>query len=332
MYVGLKDRLFGVPGEWSYEECRRCGLVFLDPRPTKQDIGEAYTASYPTHHSAKLRDNLLRRFRSYVRGGYLAHRFGYLEGVGPLQRLAGRLIYLHPGQRESMNGSIMYLPAEKRGRVLDVGSGAGRTLSELRRLGWQVEGVDLDARAVEAAMRDYGLASVRVGTLHSLAHSPDSFDAVVMSHVIEHIHAPVELLKECRRILKPGGMLVVATPNAEGLGRRWFGKDWRVLEPPGISRCSPDGRSPLRRGRVFAPRPAADHSPGSRRKLHAEPPDPYVGRHARRTATLLGEGEVDGPRLSVPRLPGRGAWPCGRRRATAYSPQVALLHDARPFG
>ncbi len=125
-----------MPGEWTYKRCLRCTLVFLDPRPTREDVGKAY-AVYPTHTSVELPDSLPRRLRSYVRGGYLANKFGYGEGADRLQRLAGWLVHLHPGQREYMNRSIMYLPASCRGRVLDVGSGAGGVLEELRRLGWE---------------------------------------------------------------------------------------------------------------------------------------------------------------------------------------------------
>jgi 2-polyprenyl-3-methyl-5-hydroxy-6-metoxy-1,4-benzoquinol methylase len=230
LFTGLRDRFFGVPGEWTYKRCRRCTLVFLDPRPTREDIGKAY-AVYSTHALVALPDNLPRRLRSYVRGGYLTNKFGYGTGVDRLQRLAGWLAYLHPGQREYMNGSIMYLPASHRGRVLDVGCGAGEALDELRRLGWEVEGVDPDPEAVANAVRNRGL-KVRVGTLKDQGYPPDHFDAVVLSHTIEHVHDPVSLLKECRHVLRPGSLLVVATPNTESMGSGYFGPDWRVLEPP----------------------------------------------------------------------------------------------------
>jgi 2-polyprenyl-3-methyl-5-hydroxy-6-metoxy-1,4-benzoquinol methylase len=230
LYDGLRDRIWGAPGEWAYKSCRNCGLVFLDPRPTQEDISKAY-AVYPTHSSVTLSNNLPRRLRSYLRRGYIAGKFGYTKGVPRLQRLVGRLVYLHPGQREVMNASIMYLSAKHRGRVLDVGAGAGAILNELRNLGWGAEGIDFDAEAVKSAVRTYDL-DVKVGTLEDQRYPSGQFDAVVMSHVIEHVHDPVQLLGECWRILKPGGMFVVVTPNAESLGRWYFGVDWTVLEPP----------------------------------------------------------------------------------------------------
>ena len=60
----------------------------------------------------------------------------------------------------------------------------------------------------------------------------DSFDAVIMSHVIEHVPQPRELLAECARLLKLGGRLVMLTPNAESFGLDYYGRCWRGLEPP----------------------------------------------------------------------------------------------------
>lgn len=230
LYAGLRDRMYGVSGEWIYMKCRACGLVFLDPRPTEESIGEAY-AVYPTHAPVQPPDNLLRQLRSYVTAGYLANKFGYVEGADALQRMAGWLMYLHPGQREYVNGSVMYLPADRRGHILDVGAGAGELLAKLRNLGWTVEGVDTDPKAAESILAHYGI-EVRVGTLAQQGYPSEYFDALTMSHVIEHVHDPVDLLTECRRILKPGGTLVIATPNANSLGHHYFGRNWRAVEPP----------------------------------------------------------------------------------------------------
>lgn len=230
-YSGLSDRVFGAPGEWTLKKCRGCRLLFSDPRPTVDDIGKIY-ATYYTHSAKAPPSGLSRLLREYIRRGYLTSEFGYeREKASPLQRLAGRLAYLHPEEREIIKSSVMYLRGEHTGRVLDVGSGAGETMKELRRLGWEVEGVDFDADAVEAARSSYGL-DVRLGTLESQNYPSNRFDVVIMSHVIEHVHHPVEFIAECRRILKPCGRLVVITPNTESLGHRLFNVAWLPLDPP----------------------------------------------------------------------------------------------------
>jgi predicted SAM-dependent methyltransferase len=100
----------------------------------------------------------------------------------------------------------------------------------MQALGWQTFGLEPDPRAVEAA-RKRGL-DVELGVLDESSFAPASFDAVTLNHVIEHLHDPVRTLRICRRILRPGGMLWLATPNLGSLGHARFGPAWRGLEPP----------------------------------------------------------------------------------------------------
>jgi 2-polyprenyl-3-methyl-5-hydroxy-6-metoxy-1,4-benzoquinol methylase len=100
----------------------------------------------------------------------------------------------------------------------------------MQALGWQTEGIDIDAAAVQVAHRR-GF-KVRCGSLREQNFPDAGFDAVVMSHVIEHVHHPLELLTEVRRILRPGRRLVVATPNSRSFGHRILGPRWPFLDPP----------------------------------------------------------------------------------------------------
>jgi len=100
----------------------------------------------------------------------------------------------------------------------------------MRLLGWNVEGIEPDLVAVASA-RAAGL-SVSEGTLSTVEYPANHFDAITMSHVIEHLHDPLAALRECNRILRRGGVLWVATPNLGSYGHKLFGKDWRGLEPP----------------------------------------------------------------------------------------------------
>jgi SAM-dependent methyltransferase len=73
---------------------------------------------------------------------------------------------------------------------------------------------------------------VRQGKLEAQGYAPATFDAVTMSHFLEHVYDADAPLEESHRILKPGGRLVVVTPNAAAWGHRLFGRAWRGLEPP----------------------------------------------------------------------------------------------------
>jgi len=138
--------------------------------------------------------------------------------------------FLHPGLKAHLDLSVMHLHAACRGRLLDIGCGSGQTVERLGQLGWQAQGVDPDPTAVDVA-RKKGL-QVQHGTVQSCHFDDASFDAVTLCHVIEHLHDPRGTLAECHRILKPGGRLVVITPNIGSMLHAKFGQHCMALDPP----------------------------------------------------------------------------------------------------
>jgi len=140
------------------------------------------------------------------------------------------MINLHAGRSAELDFSVMYLPFQRNGHLLDIGCGNGQALKCMGELGWQVQGVDFDPEAVQIA-RKKGL-EVRLGSLEAQAFPRDSFDAITMSHLIEHVHDPLSLLRECRRILRPSGRLALVTPNINSAGHRIYGSSWFHLDPP----------------------------------------------------------------------------------------------------
>jgi len=215
LYEGLHDRLFGAPGAWNFKRCPNpvCGLVWLDPMPYLEDISRAYTFYYT--HEDEQADT--RKRRAFIRSS-LDHVYRFLLHATLIQR-----------QRKQL--SLMYLDKVRPGRVLDVGCGDGRRLSHLRFLGWDAQGQDPDPKAAARARSTYGLR-VHLGPLEKATFPDCSFDAVILNHVIEHVHDPVRLLLECQRVLMAGGSLVAVTPNIEGCGHKLFRTCWRGLEPP----------------------------------------------------------------------------------------------------
>ncbi|GAB6042976.1 class I SAM-dependent methyltransferase [Endothiovibrio diazotrophicus] len=231
LHSGLRDRLFGAPGEWGTRRCSApaCGLHWIDPMPDPLTLGELY-ANYYTHGEGgdEEVETGVRGLYRRLEAGYQATRWGYPAGWAA--RCAGALLYLHPGRRAGADTRVMYLPARADGALLEVGAGDGSALRRMARLGWQVEGVDFDPAAVAAA-RAKGV-DVRLGDLAAQDYEEGRFDALTMVHVIEHVPDPWALLTEARRVLRPGGRLVLLTPNPSAFGHRLFGADWRGLEPP----------------------------------------------------------------------------------------------------
>jgi SAM-dependent methyltransferase len=230
-YTGMRDRLFDAPGEWNLVECIEpsCGLLWLDPMPLAEDLGLAY-ARYYTHASASRKRGALPSLFADAKRGYLANAWGYGAGATPWQRFAGLLPLLYPGRKTELDFSVMWLRAGDRGRLLDIGAGSGFLVEGLRFLGWQAEGLDFDPRAVQSA-RERGL-TFHLGGLAAQRFPDAAFDAVTMSHSLEHVHDPVAWLAEARRILRPGGRLAIATPNSRSRLHSWFGVHWFSLDPP----------------------------------------------------------------------------------------------------
>jgi SAM-dependent methyltransferase len=233
LHRGLRDRLAPRPEEWSLSRCvdPGCRMLWLDPTPLAEDLPLAYGPGYYTHEAAEPPPTWYRRAFHWLRRGYLAWRYGADHDAVPWwQRLAGALIVLYPRRRADMDFAAMHLPARPGARLLEVGCGGGGALRVLRQLGWEAEGVDFDEAAVARA-RERGLP-VRLGTVAAQRYSDGHFQAVVMSHVLEHVHDPRGLLAECRRVLADGGALVVVTPNTASRGHARFGPHWFALEPP----------------------------------------------------------------------------------------------------
>ena len=230
-YADLTDRLVGTPGSWTLRRCESCGLWILDPRYSQAEIARAYE-NYGFHLGldpvdAEAGGGLAR----IVPRASLAHWFGYEDGLSRWGRALALLALPFPEGAESVGFSVMYLRAVPGGEVLDVGCGGGAFLARMRSLGWRVLGVEPDPGAVQVA-RDVRGLDVRLGTLETQRFPADRFDAVTSSHVIEHVHDPLAFLRECARVSRPGGQVVVVTPNTESLGRRRLGTGWLGLDPP----------------------------------------------------------------------------------------------------
>jgi len=245
LHPALRDHVFGAPGVWRMVECRHCELAWLDPRPTTADIGKAY-ATYYTHGSpqagavfrsvvpSKGVERVRRRVATWFRDaaeGIRARRLGHpAPAVSPGVAALSRVAEWVPVIRDTALLSVAGLPPGERRRLLDVGCGSGDFLLRMRARGWDVLGVEPDPVAATAARRSD--LDVRDGMLADADFADDTFDAIVLSHVIEHVHDPIALLRECDRVLLPGGVLVMMTPNLNSIGHRRFGADWRGLEPP----------------------------------------------------------------------------------------------------
>jgi ubiquinone/menaquinone biosynthesis C-methylase UbiE len=184
------------PDSFLAVRCPTCTLVYLDPRPSMDELSRIYPDDY--------------------------HAFLFDEqSFGVVYKVRRRL------EARRMLKALASVPVG--GRVLDVGCGDGFHLDLIREFGpssWQLEGVDLDKRAVEAGERR-GLL-IHQGTVETLELPASSYDAALLIQTIEHVASPPEVLGAVGRLLKPGGRLLVVTDNTGSLDfrlsrRRYWG-------------------------------------------------------------------------------------------------------------
>jgi len=217
-HLRIKPYQFEGDPNYTLVKCSTCGLVFLTPRPGPSIIGRYYGSDYYAHSGVNIRKATLKaRLRNRL-----------LDGLGGYGRtsLGSRLIHsLVP------RGVVdIIIPSQRKGRLLDVGCGDGERVDWYQQRGFDAQGIEISDRAVESA-RKLGL-KVKQGVLTDGGYADNTFDVVLMAHVLEHTHSPGTYLREAFRILKPGGLLAVAVPNIESHSAKVFKSSWRLLMPP----------------------------------------------------------------------------------------------------
>ncbi len=135
--------------------------------------------------------------------------------------------YLEQESERVINAHRLLEHVPKGGRLLEIGCAVGFLLVAARERGFDAIGVEMSEWASGIARERFGL-DVRCGKLEDVELEDDSFDVVVLADVIEHLTHPDRTLREIRRVLKPGGRLVLLTPDAGSamarvLGQRWWG-------------------------------------------------------------------------------------------------------------
>lgn len=115
-----------------------------------------------------------------------------------------------------------------RGALLDIGCGLGHFLLLAEKDGWDVVGVEPQKSAADYCRKQHKI-EVHQGFVGDLDLTPGSFDVVTLWDVLEHVHDYPRFLAECARLAAPGGLLIMAVPNASGWPARIFRGEWRYV-------------------------------------------------------------------------------------------------------
>jgi SAM-dependent methyltransferase len=192
----LRDRMFAATDEvFQLVRCRRCGLLYLNPRPPVSDIARYYRDDYAP----------------FARRGLSAR----VKSLTFEREVAGLWPLLAPP-----------------GRVIDVGCATGELLRAVRDRGNpNVLGIEPSHGAATIARQRWRL-DVIVGTLEAAQLPSGSVDTALMSHTAEHLPSPSETFAELHRVLKPGGAIALWVPNAASFAARMLGEWWIGYDAP----------------------------------------------------------------------------------------------------
>lgn len=189
--------------------CARCGLTFLSRQPTDESLLRLYDADY--------------------------FNMDYHCGHDELPYFAAEA-----GQMGSAQVLLKWIEREvPPGRILELGCAGGYFLRAARDRGWSPVGVEISPAAAQFARETLGL-DVHTGELEKANLTAASFDAAYLGDVLEHVPDPLATLRELHRVLRPGGVLLIAGPiTLNSLDRRlgllvfgWLGRTKTLRQPP----------------------------------------------------------------------------------------------------
>lgn len=171
---GLKEFL-NIGSEVNCVQCSKCGLIFLNPMPTFDELKQYYEEDY---------DNILQRnYQSYLKGF------------------------------ESIKSKLeKYENYVKMGRLLDIGCGTGNFVFRAQELGWEAYGIEVSKRHANFLRNELGLNVMNV-SIDEANFDSEYFDVVILNHVLEHLNDPKSVLKKIYGFLRKGGILVIYVPN-----------------------------------------------------------------------------------------------------------------------
>lgn len=204
------DKFYKIPKRYCLYKCRNCGLIFVNPQPNNKELA----IHYPPDKYVSFKTSKVTKF---VR---LLYKIFYKENSNFFLK-----ILFWPLKKFTRPTKI--IPGAK---FLDVGCGSGNFLLRMKNFGMDLHGVE-PGDFNQDIVKKHKLKIFK-GFLHQARFPSDYFDIITMSHVIEHVSNPTDTLRELRRILKPGGALIISLPQRTALSYYIFGKYWAGFDIP----------------------------------------------------------------------------------------------------
>lgn len=192
-------KLFKKINGYRLVKCKQCELVYLNPRPTQQEIGEKYSAEYHIKRLLRKEPKTAREIEEKIS-----------KNIGRAEEIIKQF--------------------GNKGKLLDIGCGTGFFIACLKKYGWDVAGVEISEWASKFAKKKLGL-NVFTGSVEEIEFD-DRFNVITMYHILEHLPDPVRTLKRVSELLARDGVLIIKGPNLASFDRIWHGKKWRGYDLP----------------------------------------------------------------------------------------------------
>lgn len=198
----LKAKDHTVSGEtFTIAGCRQCSLRFTQDVPDAMAITPYYKSEdYISHTNTS--KGLINRIYKYVRGKTMKKKRKLVERITGI----------------------------KNGKLLDLGSGVGSFVNEMKQHGWEVTGLEPDPDARAVAKQEYATALDDMDAFYALP--PESYDAITLWHVLEHVHDLDSYMQQLKRLLKQTGTLFIAVPNYTSRDASAYKEYWAAYDVP----------------------------------------------------------------------------------------------------
>lgn len=202
----IKPDFFAVDNTVSKEQfliakCIDCDMKFTQDAPIQDKIGKYYQSEdYISHTDTKtgLVNSLyhvIRKFTLRIKQNFVDRQTGM-----------------------------------KKGNILDIGCGTGAFLHQMKKAGWKVMGLEPDDNAASKAAELYQIEAKNPDLLFQL--EPNSFDAISMWHVLEHVHQLDEYIIQLKKLLKEKGVIFIAVPNHTSNDAQYYKVNWAAYDVP----------------------------------------------------------------------------------------------------
>jgi 2-polyprenyl-3-methyl-5-hydroxy-6-metoxy-1,4-benzoquinol methylase len=181
-------------------QCQSCTLRFTQDVPDESSIGPYYQSQDYISHSNTSK-GLLNKLYQAVRKFTLGQKSG-----------------------------LVISRTTNHGRILDIGAGIGAFLNEMKGKGWDIEGIEPDYGARQQAKNLFAIDLKPTPELQHIPHN--SFDAITLWHVLEHVESLQDYVALLKQLLKKNGKIFIAVPNYSSLDADLYGNRWAAYDVP----------------------------------------------------------------------------------------------------